>query len=254
MISRFIWGFIKFDICICLGVFIAIVLNASVDSRVRRSRTRTPPKSAKEIEDDEKQLAEIRNKVEAHPDVQALLASEDWVAARHHEAYASFDESSRPNRLTTGPLGGPGGIGGHQHVYHNSKTGEVLTVVYIGQGVAGFPRLTHGGLLATLLDEQCARAAMDDAAFAGQGADKRGIVTARLDVNYTHMAPTKSIYVVRARAFAEEDLPEKDRGKRDRKCWVKALVETIDGQPCVEATALYVKPAGTILRAVGENF
>lgn len=95
---------------------------------------------------------------------------------------------------------------------------------------------------------------MDDAAFAGTGPDRKGIVTARLELNYRKPTRAERFYVVRARAVPEAALDEADKGKRGRKVWVRTSLETIDGETCVEGRALYVKPAGTTLRAVGEDF
>lgn len=187
------------------------------------------------------------------PLVQFLLASPEW-SAHHHDAYAAFEPASRPKRLTTGPLGTSAGIGGYQHVFHNSVTGEILTVVHLGFSLMGFPMVAHGGVLATLLDEQCARAAMEDATFVGAGANKKGIVTARLEIKYRRPTTIDEFYVVRARAVPEAELEDKEKGKRGRKVWVRTSLEAIDGRVCVEGRALYVKPADVDLRAVGEDF
>jgi hypothetical protein len=52
----------------------------------------------------------------------------------------------------------------------------------------------------------------------------------------------------------EEELPEGERGKGDRKAWVKGTVETADGRVCVEAKALFVTPRGAKLAPLGETF
>lgn len=189
-----------------------------------------------------------------HPLVQALLANPDW-SERHHDAYECFspiEGRTRDDRLTTcASLGSAYGIGGYQHVFHNKVTHEVLAVVFIGRHTTGWPHFVHGGLLATLLDEHCARAAMDDPVF---GTDDQGIVTARLELNYRSKTSSSDFYVLKARAVPEHELDEKERGKRDRKVWVESRVLTLGGKICVDGRALYVKPSGTNLRAVGRNF
>lgn len=215
--------------------------------------TTVKPPPAKDSPKDLDMRAKIQARAAALPLVQSLLASPEW-SAHHHDAYAAFEPASRPKRLTTGPLGSSAGLGGYQHVFHNSATGEVLTVVYLGHNLMGFPLVAHGGVLATLLDEQCARAAMQDATFAGAGANKKGIVTARLEIDYRSLTPSDSFCVVRARAVPEAELQDKDKGKRGRKVWVRTNLETVDGRVCVEGRALHVKPAGVDLKAVGENF
>lgn len=239
-----------------LGVLLAApgYLALHYSDILARATSTTPEKQ-------EQAARRIRARAAALPLVQALLADPDW-AAHHHDAYAAFahdndnDDGGDNNnkRLTTGPLGTAKALGSYQHVFHNAATGEVLTVVYLGTFLVGYPFTAHGGVLATLLDEQCARAALQDVAFADGGGGGGGIVTARLEIDYRRPTTVQQFCVVKARAVPEEELEAYERGKRGRKVWVRTTLETVDGKVCVEGRALFVKPAGVELRPVGEDF
>ena len=113
-----------------------------------------------------------------------------------------------------------------------------MTVVWFGGAIAGWPGVTHGGVTATIMDENLGRCALR------QFPSKTG-VTANLELNYLKPVVTNSFYVVRA-------VPEK--GFTERKGWVTGRLETMDGRVCVEAKGLFVVPKGMKLNSVGENF
>lgn len=231
-----------------LGVLLAApgYLALHYSDILARATSTTPEKQ-------EQAARRIRARAAALPLVQALLADPDW-AAHHHDAYAAFSDHDHDKRLTTGPLGTTEALGSYQHVFHNAATGEVLTVVYLGPALVGYPFTAHGGVLATLLDEQCARAALQDVAFSSADTGGGGIVTARLEIDYRCPTTVQQFCVVKARAVPEEELEAHERGKRGRKVWVRTTLETVDGKVCVEGRALFVKPAGVELRPVGEDF
>lgn len=193
-------------------------------------------------------LSDTREAASHLPIVRHLLADPDWSTG-HHDAYEGVPALSRPHRITTGALGGSRGLGGYQHVWHNRRTGEALAVVYFGTGTIGWPGVVHGGAIATVLDEHSARAAMRDL-----GASGKGPLTASLDITYKSPTLSSDFYVVRASAVPEEALAVGERGKRARKVWVDARVETVEGRVCVESRALFVAPKGMELQLVPENF
>lgn len=161
------------------------------------------------------------------------------------DAYSTFSPTERLHRLTTGPLGGSRGLGGYQRVFHNKDTGEVISVLWIGGALAGWPGVCHGGLLATVLDESLGRCAI--LRFAA----KTG-VTANLEIKYLKPTMTNTFVVIRCLPILE--------GSTDRKGYVEGRVETLDGKICVEAKALFVAPKKLQLRTLytevkeGEGF
>lgn len=98
--------------------------------------------------------------------------------------------------------------------------------------------MTHGGVTATIMDENLGRCALKQfPAMTG--------VTANLELNYLKPVVTNSFYVVRA-------VPEK--GFTERKGWVSGRLETLDGRVCVEGKGLFVVPKGMKLSSVGDRF
>lgn len=113
----------------------------------------------------------------------------------------------------------------------------------------------HGGLLATILDEHTARAALAEPSLRAAGrAGPGGVLTARLEVTYQRPTLAGDFYVVRARALRDDELEDKERGKRHRKIWVVATLETTEGTVCVSGRALFVIPKGTELKGVADGF
>jgi acyl-coenzyme A thioesterase PaaI-like protein len=170
------------------------------------------------------------------PLVQSLTSDPNWQS---WDAYSVFTPDERPHRLTTGPLGGTRGLGGYQRIFHNASTGEFISVVYFGGALAGWPGVTHGGLIATILDESLGRCAIRQLG-AGTG------VTATLELKYLKPSVTNSFYVVRCMPVLE--------GASERKRWVEGRLETIDGRVCVEGRGLFVVPKGYKTREITGGF
>lgn len=181
--------------------------------------------------EDKAMAAVIRAQAEKIPVVQSLSQDPDWTS---WEAYANFTPEELPGRLTTGPLGGSRGLGAFQRIFHNEATGEFVSVVWFGGALAGWPGVTHGGVIATVLDESLGRCAM--MRFPG-----RTGVTANLELNYLRPSYTNGFYVVRVVPLLE--------GNSERKAWVSGRLETLDGKVCVEAKALFVAPKKLETRA-----
>ncbi|KUI74565.1 putative mitochondrial membrane protein FMP10 [Cytospora mali] len=230
-----------------ISAIFLLLLGATAGTAIRAVLA-PPPPLLPGTEVDAALAADIRTAASHLPVVRQLLGDRDW-SSRHHEAYEGVPVGSRPQRITTGALGGSRGIGGYQHVWRNDKTGEVVAVVYFGTGTIGWPGVVHGGVIATILDEHSARAAIRDLSASGKGP-----LTAKLDITYKNPTLSSDFYVVRANAVPEEALAPEEKGKRGRKVWVDARVETVEGRVCVESRALFVAPKGVELRAVPENF
>ncbi len=137
-----------------------------------------------------------------------------------------------------------------QRVFHNAGTGEVVTVVYFGGAVAGFPGVVHGGALATVLDESLGRCAIFRF-------PTRTGVTANLEMQYRAPTLTSNFYVIRAAPLASRDDdvvgPDGVR-KADRKLWVRGTLETEAGKVAVEAKGLFVVPKTYKLQPLLDGF
>ncbi|KAI0551358.1 hypothetical protein F4679DRAFT_136174 [Xylaria curta] len=188
--------------------------------------------------------------------VQQLSADPSWTS---WEAYAGIPETASPDnprrlsaaqsRITSGPMSGSSGLA-FQRIFHNASTGEVVTVVYFGAGVAGWPGVVHGGALATVLDESLGRCAI-------LRFPSRTGVTANLDLQYRAPTLTNNFYVIRTRPVPSEDddvVGADGIRKGDRKLWVRGTLETEKGKVVVNAKGLFVVPRTYKLRPLVEGF
>ncbi|KAI1362471.1 hypothetical protein F5Y08DRAFT_272670 [Xylaria arbuscula] len=190
----------------------------------------------------------LHNKIQAQgnalPIIKELSADPAWTS---WDAYSGV--TAARTRITSGPMSGFAGLA-FQRIFHNAATGEVVTVVYFGAGLAGFPGIVHGGALATLLDESLGRCAI-------LRFPSRTGVTANLELKYRAPTLTNRFYVIRARPVAshDDDVVGKDGVRKgDRKLWVKGTLEVVDGKVAVEANGLFVVPRGYTLRPLVEGF
>ncbi|KXJ94154.1 HotDog domain-containing protein [Microdochium bolleyi] len=213
-------------------------------------------------------LASIAEKARSLPLHKQLSADPAWEG---WDAYGSSSSAKTPAEAFTGK-GGAGGEAGagagsalsgpsltsrtlagaralaYQHVFHNAATGELVSIVYLGGSIAGWPGVVHGGAIATLLDETLGRCAV-------RLFPARTGVTANLELDYK--APTRSegFYVIRTRPVAAAgDESGGDGKKGDRKRWVAGTLERLDGTVCVRAKALFVVPKGVKLAPIADNY
>jgi acyl-coenzyme A thioesterase PaaI-like protein len=183
-----------------------------------------PPLPLPGTRDDELMIKYVQKEAERIPLVKSLTKDPSWT---HYEAYGGIPADERQHRLTSGPLGGARALGGFQRIFTHVDTGEIVSVVWFGGAIAGWPGVTHGGVTATVLDESLGRAAIQ------QFPSKTG-VTANLEMNYLRPVITNNFYVIRA-------MPQKE-GSTDYKQFVSGRLETLDGNVCVEAKGLFVVP------------
>lgn len=209
-----------------------------------------PPLPAPGSPEDLYLISKIQARGSHLPLVRALSSDPAWTS---WDAYSGLEAAvsthTQPisvvrSRITSGPLSGSNGLA-FQRIFHNSSTGEVVSVVYFGPSTAGWPGIVHGGALATVLDESLGRCAIL------QFPARTG-VTARLELTYRSPTITSDFYVVRTRPIVREG--EIDPAKTARKMWVEGTLETEHGRVCVEAKALFVVPKGVKLKPLVEGF
>jgi acyl-coenzyme A thioesterase PaaI-like protein len=166
----------------------------------------------------------LKREAEKLPLVKLLTEDPKWTS---HDAYEGLSAEARDHILSTGPMGGARALGGFQRIFYNAETGEVVTVVWFGGALAGWPGVTHGGAIATMLDEALGRCAI-------WKLPGRIGVTAALQLKYLKPVVTNSFYMIKA-------APQEDQST-DTKQWVNGRLETVDGKICVEARGLFVVP------------
>jgi uncharacterized protein (TIGR00369 family) len=176
--------------------------------------------------EDELMVEFLSKKAKEFPIVKSLSEDPNWTYVDAYGGTAATTEE-RAHRLSTGPLSGARGLGGFRRIFHNSDTGEHISVVWIGGALAGWPGVTHGGVTATLMDETLGLCAV-------RQLPGRTGVTANLELNYLKPVITNAFYVIRAS-------PQKEGGS-ETKQWVEGRLETLDGRVCVESKGLFVVP------------
>ncbi|ORY67321.1 HotDog domain-containing protein, partial [Pseudomassariella vexata] len=221
-------GLIYSTIFLCVGISVGSLFRFSIAP---------PPLPTPGSPEDAYVISEIHTQASRLPLVQTLSSDRAWTSWDAYTEPLNSRGGAAP-RVTLGAMSGSRGLP-YQRVFHNASTGEIISVVYFGGGLAGWPGVVHGGALATVLDESLGRCAI-------KRFPARTGVTARLELTYKRPTTTNVFYVVKVR-------PDGSR-KSDRKMWVEGHVETATGKVCIEAKALFVVPKGITLMPMSEGF
>lgn len=126
-----------------------------------------------------------------------------------------------------------------QRVFYNESKNTATTVLHLGSGTEGWPRVVHGGALGIILDESLGRVAI-------RFLPARTAVTANLNINYRQLSSSGRFYTVTATCDANRST--------DRKAIVRGEIRNEKGELCVEATGLFVVPKTLQLRKLGDEF
>ncbi|KAJ5952903.1 uncharacterized protein N7479_011316 [Penicillium vulpinum] len=186
--------------------------------------------------EDQMELQEIQRVFDIGlPIVQELRHNPDYV---EKDVYENFADKHKIHRLTSGSLAGSRGFG-FQKVFWNDKEKKLISVVFLGPGLEGWPTMVHGGALATVIDENLGRAAI-------RHFPARTGVTANLKLNYRAPVYSDNFYALHTTLDQEQST--------DAKAYAKCEVRDMAGQLCVEATGLFVVPKSFKLSMVGEYF
>ena len=114
--------------------------------------------------------------------------------------------------------------------YNNHELNQVEASVIIPEHFNGYPGITHGGIVAAILDETAGRAVMLDGDFDNL------FITLRLNVTYRKPTPTnKALKVI---GWVEK------KGKRSMNVAAKILLP--DDTICAECQAVVIRPTGEI--------
>lgn len=195
-----------------------------------------PPLPAPGTREDELLAASLREKAARLPIVKQLSSDPQYDSWDAYEDRVGTGVVS----IGSGPMSGSRGLA-YQRIFLNRATGELISVIYLGGAMSGFPGVVHGGTLAIVLDETMGRCAINRF-------PARTGVTANLDLTYKRPTMTNAFYVVRCRPLvneADEVVGSDGTKKGDRKLWVHGTVENLSGDVQVESKALFVVPKGT---------
>ena len=120
-----------------------------------------------------------------------------------------------------------------QRVFWNEGQNAAVIVIRFGHAVCGWINTTHGGAIATILDESLGRVALRSFP-AGTG------VTANLNINYRQRVRPDRFYFLTATMVVDKS--------SDRKATVVGRLEDTEGRVCAEATGIFVVPKNMTLR------
>ncbi|KAG0317796.1 hypothetical protein BGZ99_006095 [Dissophora globulifera] len=167
--------------------------------------------------------SELQQQLETLDIVKAHVA--DNTQWKRRAAYSLVTDDYRVHHLTAGTLRGDNKLGVSPALFQSLDESQVMSVLHIGLSMCGHPNITHGGLLATLLDEITAMTAIPNLP------GKTGF-TANLNINYRHPCIANQFVVAHSELTSVEG----------RKAFVKATLKTLDGTVLADATALFIAP------------
>lgn len=184
-------------------------------------------------------LALLNRDMNALPIVKELRSHpNEWTES---PAYSKLSEEEKASKLTAGTMEGSRGLNVNT-VFWNVKENRSISIIHFGGALAGWPGVTHGGAIATVLLEDLERVA------SGLEPSHYGWASAfaeTMELQYRSPTFAQKFYVIRAE-IDESAMAKSGSGVRI----VKATLESADkGTICVEATARCISriPAATAL-------
>jgi acyl-coenzyme A thioesterase PaaI-like protein len=195
----------------------------------------TDEESLKIYQPSEPKQVEIEEYISNHPLTQSLRSNSAFSESR---PTMKIKEEYRHASLTSGVLAGPGRIEVPPYSWSEEGGKSLVSIMYLGEELCGYPGVVHGGLLATLLDEGLARCCFPALP------NKLGM-TASLTVNYRKPSMAQQYIVLKGKTVKVEG----------RKAWVEGHIETLpqNGEEpvvLVEASALMIEPKQAKVRSL----
>lgn len=98
--------------------------------------------------------SELEQKLQAQLELLEIVQehaadSENWI---RRQAYSLVTDEYRVHHLTAGTLRGDGKLGVLPALFQAKDESQVLSVLHVGTSLCGHRGITHGGLLATILE------------------------------------------------------------------------------------------------------
>jgi len=177
-------------------------------------------------------MQDLNTRIDSEFKVKVLRGKCTAVAAslRGDEGvWRELDPTTLDGSLVSDSLSGARSLG-VQRVFWNEKEHELVAVVWFGGAMSGWPGVTHGGGIATVVADKMVLAARLAKGIApAQDASVGPTEPTRLDLIYKKPTYANAFYVVRAvpRYGAFETASANDIG-------VDAQLETLDGTVCVQ--------------------
>ncbi|TIA15651.1 hypothetical protein D6C80_05006 [Aureobasidium pullulans] len=177
-------------------------------------------------------MQDLNTRIDSEFKVKVLRGKCTAVAAslRGDEGvWRELDPTTLDGSLVSDSLSGARSLG-VQRVFWNEKEHELVAVMWFGGAMSGWPGVTHGGGIATVVADKMVLAARLAKGIApAQDASVGPTEPTRLDLTYKKPTYANAFYVVRAvpRYGAFETASANDIG-------VDAQLETLDGTVCVQ--------------------
>ncbi|KAI9693308.1 MAG: hypothetical protein M1822_005304 [Bathelium mastoideum] len=146
-----------------------------------------------------------------------------------------------------------------QRLFWNDTKGELVTVLWLGQGLGGWPGVAHGGAIATVLEEALRQVAV------GIDKDWTSLPEEPNTLNLSYVKPTltNNFYVVRVTHSAEQVKkrtgidPRQPADSSPLTQEVDAILESLEGRTLVKARGTFRLPtaaqAKTELHSAGKS-
>lgn len=126
-----------------------------------------------------------------------------------------------------------------ERAFWNEKEHQLVSVVFMGSGIEGWPTVVHGGALGTIIDENLGRAAV-------RHFPARTGMTANLNIDYRTLVYSDNFYSIHSTLSPEQST--------DSKAYVRCEIRDMTGRVCVEANGLFVVPKKLKLVKLGDRF
>ncbi|KAI5195257.1 hypothetical protein E4T39_08314 [Aureobasidium subglaciale] len=190
-----------------------------------------PPHPLPGTHEDGVLMQDLNTRIDSEFKVKVLRGKCTAVAAslRGDEGvWRELDPKTLDGSLVNDSLAGARSLG-VQRVFWNEKEHELVAVVWFGGAMSGWPGVTHGGGIATVLADKMALAARLAKGIApAQDSSVGPSEPTRLDLTYKKPTYANAFYVVRAvpkyGAFESSSPDDME---------VEAQLETLDGKVCV---------------------
>ncbi|KAK9461444.1 HotDog domain-containing protein [Lipomyces oligophaga] len=167
-------------------------------------------------------IEKIEAQLQSSPVVKELRKTPGFNERR---MWSNLSQSVQDSSFLAGSCKGVGKFAVPGIVFVSRDSNQVVSVVHVGSRLCGFPGIVHGGLLAAILDECLARAAI--LPLPGHSA-----VTANLTINYR--APTFADQLLVIESHVTENT--------DKKSLVSAEIRSPQGVLLAESTGVFVVP------------
>ena len=216
------------------NIFYATVflLGGYVFGQVVRFAVVPPPLPVPGSQEDALYTAALHRDVDELSIVKELRSySNEW---QEMEAYDDKSMLQRQSSFTAGAMGGSRGLG-VQKIFWNEKEQRSIGVAFFGGSLSGWPGVTHGGAIATIMQEHMERL------IAGEKGDFSSADGLAMDMKITYRKPTLAnrFHVIRAEIDESATIDD-----TDLPVITKATLEDIDsGAILAEASARCARPS-----------